>query len=231
MKKQKPTYIRPGSIADIAIRSRDCIADFVIRNRKGLVMIAAASVILAGMSAATLAFATVEPAEPVEPVESTISEPEFVEISTEKFDISTMNQPTPQLWDVPLDAELQIFITELCAKNHIAPELVLAMIERESTYRADAIGDSGNSFGLMQIQKKFHLERMERLGVDNLLDPYQNVQVGIDYLAELLGKGNTAYALMSYNGGPDYGKAMVNRGEISEYAEAVLQAAELLQRG
>ena len=41
------------------------IADHIIRNKKGLAMIAAATVMLAGMSAATLAFAADEPEEPV----------------------------------------------------------------------------------------------------------------------------------------------------------------------
>lgn len=40
------------------------IADFIIRNKTGLVAIAAAGIILAGMSAATLAFAADEPVEP-----------------------------------------------------------------------------------------------------------------------------------------------------------------------
>lgn len=70
MKKYR---IRPNSIAG-----------FVVRNKKGLTMIAAASIILAGMSAATLAFAADE---------STINQPKSVEVSAEKFDVSTMNQP------------------------------------------------------------------------------------------------------------------------------------------
>lgn len=203
---------------------KNSIADFVIRNRMGLAMIAAASIVLAGMSAATLAFAGDEPEEPTDN-QPRIEEPETVE--TEPAEIQ---EPTdPQVWDVPLDAELQIFIAELCAKNHISPEMVLAMIGRESSYRADAIGDNGNSFGLMQIQKRFHLERMERLGVTDLLNPYENVVVGVDIIAEKLAKGSTTWALMAYNGGESYADALQARGVISEYAEAVLQAAEDLK--
>ena len=58
MKKYR---IRPNSIADI-----------VIRNRKGLAMIATASVILAGMSAATLAFAA-EPEPTGRPEEAPVA--------------------------------------------------------------------------------------------------------------------------------------------------------------
>lgn len=208
MKKQY--RIRKGSIAD-----------FVIRNRKGLAMIAATSIVLAGMSAATLAFAIEKPAEPDD------NQPQAEEMA-EPVEIQ---EPAQKTWDVPLEAELQIFIADLCAKNHIAPELVLAVIGQESNYRADAIGDSGNSFGLMQIQKRYHLERMERLGVTDLLNPYENVAVGVDIIAEKLAKGSTTWALMAYNGGESYANALQARGEISDYAEAVLQAAELLQRG
>lgn len=62
------------------------IADFIIRNKTGLMAIAGAGIILAGMSAATLAFAG-------EPEQSTMNQPKSVEVSAAKFDASTMNQP------------------------------------------------------------------------------------------------------------------------------------------
>lgn len=220
MKKYR---IRPNSIAD-----------FVIRNKKGLTMIAAASIILAGMSVATLAFAADE---------STMNKPKSVEVSAEKFDTSTMNQPISaakvceevskerELWAVPLEEELQLHIAALCEEYHIQPELVLAVIEQESQYNPEAIGDSGNSLGLMQIQPYWHSKRMQQLGCDDLLDPYQNVTVGIDILAEKLAKGSTEWALMAYNGGNQYADALQARGVVSEYAEAVIMLAEELKGG
>lgn len=220
MKKYK---IRKGSIADV-----------VIRNRNGLAMIAAASIILAGMSAATLAFAE----EP-----STMNQPKSAEVSAEKVDTSTMNQPIsaaevceevntePELWAVPLEEDLQLHIADLCEEYHIQPELVLAVIGKESQYNPEAIGDSGNSLGLMQIQPRWHSKRMQQLGCDDLLDPYQNVVVGVDILAEKLAKGSTEWALMAYNGGNQYADALQARGEVSEYAEAVIMLAEELKGG
>lgn len=214
MKKYR---IRPNSIAG-----------FVVRNKKGLFMIAAASIILAGMSAATLAFAD-------EPEQSTMNQPKSVEVSAAKFDTSTMNQPIsaaePELWAVPLEEELQLHIAALCEEYHIQPELVLAVIEQESQYNPEAIGDSGNSLGLMQIQPYWHGKRMQQLGCNDLLDPYQNVAVGIDILAEKLAKGSTEWALMAYNGGNQYADALQARGVVSEYAEAVIMLAEDLKGG
>lgn len=79
---KKKYRIRKGSIADI-----------VIRNKKGLVMIAVASIILAGMSAATLAFAAEEeqPAEEpaaitcATPCEEVQTEPELVSLGEFKI--------------------------------------------------------------------------------------------------------------------------------------------------
>ena len=198
------------------------LADLVIRNKKGLGIIAAASIILAGMSAATLAFAA-------DQEQSTVNQPKSVEVSVEKVDVSTMNQP--KLWAVPLAEDLQLHIADLCEEHHIQPELVLAVIQQESQFNPEAIGDSGDSLGLMQIQPRWHSERMQQLGCDDLLDPYQNVIVGVDILAEKLAKGSTEWALMAYNGGNQYADALQGRGVVSEYAEAVIMLAEELKDG
>lgn len=114
----------------------------------------------------------------------------------------------PQTYDVPLSTDLQEYIIECCEQypseiNQVSLELILAVIERESNFNPDAIGDNGNALGLMQIQPRWHQARMERLGVTDLLDPYQNVRVGIDYLAECLkGYETLDEALTVYNAGP-----------------------------
>lgn len=80
MKKYR---IRPNSIAG-----------FVVRNKKGLTMIAAASIILAGMSAATLAFASEpEAAQPEEPVAITCATPcEEVSIEPEEPELISLGE-------------------------------------------------------------------------------------------------------------------------------------------
>ena len=125
---------------------------------------------------------------------------------------------------VPLDKALQDYIIRESESKGIEPAIVMAMIDRESKYKADTIGDNGNSFGLMQIQPKWHKERMERLGCTDLLDPYHNVRVGIDFLAELRDRydGDMAKALTAYNQG-------FYKGTVTEYAEAVLKGASELE--
>ena len=43
---------------------------------------------------------------------------------------------------------------------------------------------------MSQIQKKWHWDRMERLGVTDLMGPSGNFRVGCDFLAELYAKYN-----------------------------------------
>lgn len=135
-----------------------------------------------------------------------------------------------KIYDVPLDPELQRHISELCDTNGVDMSLVLAIIGQESNYRPDAVGDDGNSLGLMQIQPRWHAARMERLGVTDLLDPYQNTAVGIDLLAELIEEGNgTEWAVTAYNAGTaaaDYNRTI---GTRTEYAESVMKLTEELR--
>lgn len=151
---------------------------------------------------------------PEEPVEEEIVEP------VESFESEVV------YFDVPLSEDLQDHIFEVCESYGVDPAVIIAMIGKESTYRADTIGDNGNSYGLMQIQPRWHQARIDRLGVTDLLDPYQNVVVGINYFAELLGYGQgLEWSLMAYNGGISYANKKTAAGEVSDYARIVLANA------
>lgn len=135
-----------------------------------------------------------------------------------------------EYYDVPLEDNLQSFIFGRCERHGFDPAIVFAMIDVESKFDRDAIGDRGASYGLMQIQPKWHAERMARLGCDDLLDPYQNVEVGIDILAELVTMDRgLEWALMAYNGGYSYANAFVSKGELSDYAREVMTVAANLE--
>lgn len=142
--------------------------------------------------------------------------------------------PEPETWDVPLEKDLQLFIASLCEEVSIEPELVLAMIEKESQWNPEAVGDGGRSFGLMQVQRWCHKDRMNRLGCDDLLDPYQNVLVGIDILAEKMAKYDTiGEALTAYNAGDSgaYEHYFSKGIYANDYAKQVLARAEELKAG
>ncbi len=134
------------------------------------------------------------------------------------------------LYDVPLSAELQLHIKDLCNAYGVDMPLVLAVIGQESNYIASIVGDGGNSIGLMQIQPQYHQARMDKLGVMDLSDPYQNVEVGIDLLSELMGENKgTEWAVTAYNAGTeiaDYNNAI---GTRTEYAESVMMLREMIE--
>lgn len=146
----------------------------------------------------------------------------------------TIERPTVgdiEYYDVELSKELQKYIIKNCEKYKISPALVMAIIERESECDAEAVGDNGNSLGLMQIQPKWHQWRADELGCLDWMNPYDNVTVGIHILAELFSRyGDDVYTvLMAYNGGAGYAKEMNAKGVISEYALKVNARAEELE--
>lgn len=150
-----------------------------------------------------------------------------------KEEVKTSEKKTAKVtyFDVPLSKDLQDYIFKVCKSYNVDPSIIIAMIWKESTYRVDVMGDNGNAYGLMQIQPRWHKERMKKLGVTDLLDPYQNVLVGIDYFAELYHKKDSyTWALMAYNGGPDYANRLTKSGKISSYASAILQKQKDLIR-
>lgn len=119
----------------------------------------------------------------------------------------------------PVEADpIEAAIQEGAEAAGIEPKLIKAMIQKESQWNAGAMGDGGKSYGLMQIHKRFHTDRMARLGVTDLLDPVQNIKVGTDYLKELNamsdGRGMN-WLLMAYNMGPDQANKLWKKGTRS----------------
>ena len=129
---------------------------------------------------------------------------------------------------VPLDHEIQAFVIRSCEDLNIDPAVIIAMIDQESDFREDCVGDNGEAVGLMQIQQKLHQERMDKLGVTDLMNPLQNVAVGIDYLAELIDKGNgLEWAVAAFNAGATGASNGIGFG----YAAEVLANSESLTKG
>lgn len=164
--------------------------------------------------------ATSKPTTLATTAETTNPIPEPTEAETIATEATEPLEPAIPLYDIPLDADLQLHIIHTCEEKHIDPAIVMAMAFRESSYRTDAIGDGGNSYGLLQVQPRWHYGRMQRLGCADLLDPYQNVTVAVDYLCELLNRyGSIDKALTAYNRGS-------YSGTVTEYAKSVIATAK-----
>lgn len=190
-------------------------------------------IIAGGSSQINVTPAVVKTSNIAKQEESTTANIEVVTVETVAEPTTEEQTTAIQLFDVPLDADLQLYIMDLCDEANIAPSLVMAIIERESNFDASAVGDNGDSLGLMQIQPKWHQWRMDKLGSGDWLNPYDNVAVGVHILSELFHTyGDDIYmVLMAYNGGASYAERMANKGICSDYAVEVDARAAELERG
>jgi len=100
-------------------------------------------------------------------------------------------------------------VVDLGATGAIERALALAVTRQESSFNAAAISSSG-ALGLMQLLPGTARDVAGRLGVpfiqDKLTrDPAYNVQLGSQYLTEMLGRFGGSYelALAAYNAGPN----------------------------
>ena len=130
--------------------------------------------------------------------------------------------------DTYLSEEIQAACVEIGTDYGICPELLMAMIEKESSGRKNVVSESGH-IGLMQITPRFHQERIDRLGVYDLTDIKGNILVGTDYLNELFEKHSDIYmVLMSYNMGERKATELYEQEIYSNYAVSITErSAEL----
>lgn len=175
---------------------------------------AAAVVMVTGVVACTMPAEDTQPQEiqlptPVVAIELDSLEPSAIQTweedpnESEKIEQALVEQGYFRD-DVPLSYGEQDFLHTACQESGVPYALALAVIERETGFR-NVVGDDGASCGYMQVQERWHWDRMERLGVTDLMHPFGNFRVGCDYLAELLEKYPTQEALTAYNSGsPGY---------------------------
>lgn len=102
------------------------------------------------------------------------------------------------------DVKQKDYIEKTADSYGISPKLIKAIIKVESNGNANAVGDNGNSLGLMQIQPRYHAQRLKE--GESLLDPKVNVRIGCEILSEIMAKyGTLDEALTVYNAGHDTG--------------------------
>ena len=106
-----------------------------------------------------------------------------------------------------------------------------AIIEKESNWDPTAV--NGDCVGLMQVDQIIHWRRAQELNCLDLMDPYDNIRVGVSILEDLIEKyGEAAPALMIYNAGysDKFGIRAYENGVISSYANEILERSEELER-
>ncbi len=114
-----------------------------------------------------------------------------------------------KVYDIALSSDMQQYTYIMCQKYGIQYELLLAVMYIESRYNVNAVG-GGNSYGLCQIHYSNTANLRNKIGITNLLDPYENIEAGAYMLAMYLDAGRKYssdtyfiehYGLNSYNMG------------------------------
>lgn len=95
-------------------------------------------------------------------------------------------------------ADVAKLVSDLAPQHGLDPKLVLAVIQVESAFRADAISPA-NAQGLMQVIPA----TAQRFGVDDPLEVRGNLTAGMKYLRWLLSyfRGDVSLSLAAYNAG------------------------------
>lgn len=127
-----------------------------------------------------------------------------------------------------ISLEAQVSCYEYGEMYDICPELLMAMIESESSGNPNA--ENGDCKGLMQISERWHTVRMAEIGADDIWSETDNIHIGANYLHELFNRyEDVALVLMVYNGESDAVEKAEN-GYISDYARKILDRSAELER-
>lgn len=127
-----------------------------------------------------------------------------------------------------ISVEAQVSCYEYGEMYDICPELLMAMIEAESSGNPKA--ENGDCKGLMQISERWHTGRMAEIGADDIWSETDNIHIGANYLHELFSRyEDAALVLMVYNGESDAVEKAEN-GYISDYARKILDRSAELER-
>jgi soluble lytic murein transglycosylase-like protein len=176
----------------------------------------------------------------IEQVESSVVYVSEMTIQEEMFKIKNMKvinteESEPDIYyNISLSKELQKFTYDICQKYYIDFELALSVMWFESNFDINCVSYNKNSrgkviskdFGIFQINSLYKgwYAKLARLSVYDVINPYDNIQMGIAGLAFYKNHWNKTYDttelkirfINSFNMGIDgFKKYVRNTGKIS----------------
>lgn len=142
-------------------------------------------------------------------------------------------------YNISLPVEYQKYAYNICKRYGIDYPLFIALMFRESGFNAGIVSAGGYAYGLCQIGISNYANLNAKLGITDLLDPYDNMTAGAYMLNVYMGIASTkvsdeltkiVYALNSYNMGENaYYNLCFSQGIIDRaYSNNILSTRERL---
>lgn len=129
--------------------------------------------------------------------------------------------------DCELPYELQEYTYYLCQAYYIDFNFVMALMFTESSFNTAAVSAT-NDYGLMQINACNHKQLEDKIGITDIMEPYQNIRAGLYMLRGLFEKyDDTSKVCMAYSLG-EYGASVLwDKGVYStSYSNKILTKAD-----
>ena len=133
-------------------------------------------------------------------------------------------------------------VMELSERHQLAPSVILAVIEKESSFRPQIVSKAG-AVGMMQllpntakeVAKAYRIRSYK--GKDDLRDPATNIRLGVAYLSYLRQNfGHSLHYIAAYNLGPTALRRRLRSGNyelgaLDRYVRSIHVRARELQAG
>lgn len=132
---------------------------------------------------------------------------------------------------VPMDVAMQKQVYDVAQEYGLDWTVLMAIIQKESRFDPYVVS-SGGDYGLMQINYINHERLSIEAGVNDFLDPVQNVRAGAYLLKQLFDKYQDPHmALMAYNMGESGAAYYWEQGiYTSQYSREVINISREMKR-
>lgn len=128
---------------------------------------------------------------------------------------------------IPL--EIQKLCFEIGNEYHIAPELLIAIIERESGGDVNATSSKYGCMGLMQLHPKYADYYLEKAGCSDPYNAEHNIRAGCEILLEKFEQyTDLPLVLMKYHGESN-AVSKYKKGNYSNYCIGIIERMEEMQ--
>ena len=130
--------------------------------------------------------------------------------------------------ELPIARELQHHTWLKCHEQNLDYTLVLALMWRESRFETQAVNLNHNGThdsGIMQINDVNRAWLHKELSIDDLMDPYQNINAGTEILGRFTEKYGERNALLAYQ----YGETGMQR-KLRDDSNSSKQITQLYQK-